>query len=99
MSVPPPHQRILVTIEQAAAMVSARRADVRAELVRLGLVRMTPWGERVPVDALRAWALGLPATNEPPAAVAAEPVATPAVRPSPIRLLSGGTLDKGSRRK
>lgn len=98
MSVPPPHQRILVTIEQAAAMVSARRADVRAELVRLGLVRITPWGERVPVDALRAWALGLPATNEAPVVVE-QPAATPAARPSPIRLLSGGTLDKGSRRK
>lgn len=76
-------------------MVSARRADVRDELARLGLIRLTPWGERVPVDALRAWAMGLPATNEAPAA---EP-AQPAVRPSPIRLLAGGTLDKPRGRK
>ena len=91
MATPPPVQRILVTVEQAAAMVSARRESVRAELERLGLIRRTPWGDRVPVDALRAWALGLPPTNEPP------PEPPPPVKPSPVRLLAGGTLDKPKR--
>ena len=91
----PSIQRVLITVDAAASLLSARREVARAVLEAQGLVKDTPFGPRVPVQALIAWA------NEQPPANQIRP--TPAPTPAPrapaaprVKLRAGGALPRAT---
>lgn len=60
MTCPPTHERELITVSKAAALIEAKAATARDELFAARLVRHTPFGPRVGVQDLRDWIRSLP---------------------------------------
>lgn len=87
---PPSVHRILISLEAAAALVDGSRSEVRAVLEAAGIVRVTPWGPRVLVSDIEAWAANLPTTVT--AAIPADVRQQPR-RAAGLVLKAGGTLD------